>query len=203
MSRLDRSWEYLAIAFAMASVAAWWMPANLLDWQPALAWAEPWRALTGAFVHWNVAHLGTNLLGTALVAALGSMARLPAPATLAWVAAWPLTQATLYMQPAIVHYGGLSGVLHAGVAVATLWLLVCEQGRRRALGAAIGVALLVKLLLEEPWGLPLRPAVNAGIGGTEMAVAPLAHAAGAVAGLVCAAVALVLALGRVRAPTGR
>jgi hypothetical protein len=44
--------------------------------------------------------------------------------------------------------------------------------------------LIVKLLLEAPWGAPLRhPA------GIDIAVAPLAHASGAVAGLVCAVVA--------------
>lgn len=202
VSRNDRSWEHLAAAFALASVAAWWMQVPQLDWQPARAWAEPWRAFTGAFVHWNLAHLWGNLLGTAAVAALGRAARLPAQAMLAWAVAWPLTQAALLIQPQLVHYGGLSGVLHAGMAVAALWLLARDRGQRRVLGAAIVAGLILKLWLEEPWGPPLRLPGIPGNEGTDMAIAPLAHATGVAAGLLCAAVALALAPRQVEAPDG-
>lgn len=195
MNEPGAAWLRLALAFAVASLLAWWLPAPLLDWQPELVAQEPWRALTGAFVHWSPLHLGGNLLGAAVVAALGLAARLPLRATLAWLAAWPLTQAGLALQPALAHYGGLSGVLHAGVAVAALWLVVTEQGRRRALGAALGAGLLVKLALEEPWGAPLRHG-----GGWDIATAPLAHATGTLAGLLCAALAL--AIGARRGQSG-
>lgn len=185
-----RSWLWLALAFAAASLAAWWLPSALLDWQPAQAAAEPWRAFSGAWVHWSAAHLGANLLGAAVVAALGLAARLPPAATLAWALAWPLTQAGLLLQPALAHYGGLSGVLHAGVAVAALWLLVREAGTRRALGAAIAAGLLVKIVLEEPWGPPLRAPAGLWNGGWDIATAPLAHATGAAAGVLCATLAL-------------
>ena len=185
-----RSWAWLATAFAVASVLTWWLPAALLDWQPACAAAEPWRAFSSAFVHWSAGHLMANLLGAAVVAALGLAARLPLSATLAWAAAWPLTQAGLRLQPALAHYGGLSGVLHAGVAVAALWLLVREAGTRRALGAAIGAGLVIKIVLEAPWGPPLRAPTGWLNGGWDIATAPLAHATGAVAGVVCAALAL-------------
>lgn len=191
MNRPGAAWLRLAAAFAAASVLAWWLPTPLLDWQPALALQEPWRAFSGAFVHWSAMHLGANLLGTAVVAALGLAARLPLRATLAWLLAWPLTQAGLLMQPALVHYGGLSGVLHAGVAVAALWLLWRETGRRRVLGAAVLAGLLFKLLLEEPWGAPLRNG-----GGWDIATAPLAHATGTLAGLLCAALALATPAGQ-------
>lgn len=189
-SRHSRSWTVLAAAFVLASVAAWWLPAPLLDWQPALARSEPWRAFTAAWVHWSPLHLAANLLGALVVAALGRAARLSLPATLAWAAAWPLTQAGLLVQPALAHYGGLSGVLHAGVAVAALWLLVRETGVRRTLGAAIATGLLVKLLLEEPWSAPMRLPGTAGNGGWDISTAPLAHTTGAVAGLLCAALSL-------------
>ena len=169
---------------------AWWLPAALLDWQPARAAVEPWRAFSGAFVHWSIAHLFANVLGAAVVAALGIAARLPLPATLAWVAAWPLTQAGLLLQPALAHYGGLSGVLHAGVAVAALWLVVREAGMRRVLGVAIAAGLLIKILLEEPWGPALRVPAGLLSGGWDIATAPLAHATGALAGVICAALAL-------------
>lgn len=179
------AWLRLAAAFAGASALAWLLPAPLLDWQPALALHEPWRAFTGAFVHWSPLHLGGNLLGTAVVAALGAAARLPLRATLAWLAAWPLTQAGLAVQPALVHYGGLSGVLHAGVAVAALWLALRESGRRQALGVCVMAGLLVKVVLENPWGSPLRMSPF-----WDIATAPLAHATGSLAGLLCAGLAL-------------
>ena len=185
MKAPSRWWWRLAAAFAAASLLAWWLPAPLLDWQPALASSAPWRAFSAAFVHWSALHLGANLLGAAVVAALGLAARLPAPAAAAWLAAWPLTQAGLAVQPALLHYGGLSGVLHAGVAVAALWLLVRDSGRRRALGAAVMAGLVLKVVLEQPWGPPLRTG-----GGWDIATAPLAHASGLLAGLLCAGIAL-------------
>jgi hypothetical protein len=41
----------------------------------------------------------------------------------AWVCAWPLTQLGLLMRPDLSHYGGLSGVLHAGAAIVALHLV--------------------------------------------------------------------------------
>lgn len=193
-----RAWLGLAGALALASVLAWFAPAALLDWQPALAANEPWRAFTGAWVHWSPRHLAANLLGAGLVAALGWRARLPARAALAWALAWPLTQCGLLLRPELAHYGGLSGVLHAGVAVAACWLLfrpgppgqpvLPVQSRERWIGGAVAVGLIVKLLLEAPWGPSLRPAAP----GSEwdIAIVPLAHASGALAGLACAAALL-------------
>ncbi len=185
MKRPGATWAALAALLAAGSLLAWTLPAALLDWQPALAAREPWRAFTAAFVHWSPLHLAANLSGALVLAALGLAARLPARFTAAWAAAWPLTQLGLLVQPALAHYGGLSGVLHAGVAVAALALVRRETGRRRALGAAIGAGLLIKLLLEEPWGAPLRHG-----GGWDIATAPLAHATGALAGLLCGAAVL-------------
>jgi rhomboid family GlyGly-CTERM serine protease len=175
----------LTAVLGSASLIVWWLPAALLDWQAALAPRQPWRAWTGAFVHWSEMHLGANLAGTAVVAALGWVARLPTRAALAWALAWPLTQAALLVQPGLAHFGGLSGVLHAGVAVAALWLAVKGRGRQRAIGAALLLGLMAKVLLEEPWGPPLRHG-----GGWDIATAPLAHATGALAGLSCGMLAL-------------
>jgi rhomboid family GlyGly-CTERM serine protease len=185
LSRPGQAWVALAALLAFGSVLCFVLPAPLLDWQPELAVREPWRAFTAAWVHWSLLHLGANLAGALVVAALGLAAQLPWPLALAWALAWPLTQLGLLIEPALAHYGGLSGVLHAGVAVAALALVVLHRGRRRALGAAIGAGLLLKLLLEEPWGPPLRLG-----GGWDIATAPLAHATGACAGLLCAGLVL-------------
>lgn len=181
----DSWWLRLAVLLAAGSVLAWWLPAVTLDWQPALATDEPWRAWTAAFVHWSAMHLGANLAGAAVVALLGLAAHMPARLALAWCAAWPLTQVGLLLRPELVHYGGLSGVLHAGVTVVALWLLVAGPRQRRWVGGALLLGLALKLGLEKPWGDALRHGH-----GWDIAVAPLAHASGAVAGLLCAALAL-------------
>jgi len=102
--------------------------ARALDWQAALGLREPWRLWTSAWVHWNAAHLLVNLAGVLVVAFVGWRARLDTVATGAWLAAWPLTQLAMAalgadrVAAAMPHYGGLSGVLHAGVIVLGLSL---------------------------------------------------------------------------------
>ncbi len=157
------------------------LPTVLLDWQPGLAWREPWRAWSAAFVHYSRLHLAANVAGLLLVAALGTAARLPTLAALAWLAAWPLTQFGLLVQPQLLHYGGLSGVLHAGVAAGALQLVRRRAGGERWIGAALLAGLFVKVLGEAPWGPVLRHPAD-----WDIAVAPVAHACGLAAGLLCA-----------------
>ena len=185
-----RAWLAVAAAGLAGSLLAWWLPANLLDWQPDLAGREPWRAVTAAWVHWSLRHLAANLAGVLVVAALGWVARLPGRAALAWALAWPLTQLGLLLRPELAHYGGLSGVLHAGVAVAAVWLMLggglgrgpSQGGRlRRRIGLAIALGVVAKLWLETPWGPALQTSPE-----WDIAIAPLAHATGALAGAACA-----------------
>jgi len=184
----ERAWVALAILLCAGALAGWAVPHEAIDWQPALAAREPWRASSAVFVHYSALHLGANLAGALLVAALGHAARMPLRGTLAWLAAWPLTQLVLLLQPALLHYGGLSGVLHAGVAVVGVHLVAAQRGRSRAIGAEILAGLLVKVLTEAPWAGPLRhPA------GWDIAVAPFAHASGVAAGVACAVIAEALA----------
>jgi len=182
-----RAWLALTSALMLSAIAGWWLPNAALDWQPALAAREPWRAWTAVAVHYSPLHLAANLAGAALVGALGVAARLPWGIALAWLLAWPLTHLGLLMRPDLLHYGGLSGVLHAGVAAAALWLLARDRGRRRLIGAAVLAVLLAKILGESPWG----PAVQARE-GWDIGIAPFAHASGALCGLLCARVALLL-----------
>lgn len=180
-----RAWAALALLMALAALAAWPADASRLDWQPALAAREPWRALTAAAVHYSPLHLGANVAGAVLVGALGVVARVPGRIVLAWLMAWPLTQAGLLLRPDLLHYGGLSGVLHAGVSAAALWLVVHDRGRRQWIGAAILMVLTLKIVAESPWG----PAVQSRE-GWDIAVAPFAHASGALCGLLCARLSL-------------
>jgi rhomboid family GlyGly-CTERM serine protease len=167
------------------SLLAWPLPSALLDWQPDRVFDQPWRALSAVFVHWSEGHLAANVAGALLLMALGWAARLPWPATVAWSAAWPLTQLGLLLRPELAHYGGLSGVLHAGVAVAATWLAVTARGARRGIGAALLLGLLAKVASEQPFGDVLQQPA-----GWDIAVAPFAHASGTIAGFACAAVAL-------------
>ena len=182
MSRGTLAWCALAGAFGLAALLSWGVPRERIDWQPALALQAPWRAWTAAFAHWSAWHLGANLAGCAVVAAFGAAARVPARSTAAWLVAWPLGHALLALQPALTSYGGLSGVLHAGVAIAASHLVRdAASPRRRRLGGAVLAGLLVKLLIEAPWGTPTRL-----VAGWDFPVAPLAHATGTLAGLLCA-----------------
>lgn len=174
-------WAGLCLLAALGALLAEGADPAVLRWQPEMAWAQPWRAITAAWVHWSPLHLAANLAGTAVVAALGLAAGCHRRAALAWALAWPLTQLGLLAQPTLEAYGGLSGVLHAAVAVAAWQLLRGAAGRRRAIGAAIALALVAKLLLEAPWQGPLRQ-----VPGWDIAIAPAAHASGAAAGWLCA-----------------
>jgi rhomboid family GlyGly-CTERM serine protease len=188
LTRPGRAWAALAGVLVGASVAALALdPAALarLDWRPALAGAEPWRAWTAALVHGSGAHLAANAAGGLLVGAYGWVARVPPRAALAWAVAWPATQAALaWLAPGLPRYVGLSGVLHAGLAVAALHLALAARGRVRTVGAATLAVVVAKVALEAPWGPLLRPSEALGI-----QVAPVAHAAGLLAGTLAALVA--------------
>lgn len=176
------AWAALGVVLAGGALVGTLAPTSALDWQPTRAWREPWRWWSAAFVHWSALHLAVNLLGAAAVVAWGWVARVPARGALAWAVAWPLTHLALLAQPRLAHYGGLSGVLHAGVAVAAVWLLARERGVRRAIGAAVLAALVLKVALEAPWRGALQT-----VAPWDFAVAPLAHAAGVVAGALLGA----------------
>ena len=166
---------------AGAALLAWPVDSGLLVWQPEHWATQPWRWWTAAAVHLSALHLGANLAGTALVAARGVVGGCGRRAALAWALAWPLCHLGLLLQPELQRFGGLSGVLHTAVAVAAVQVLGTARGWRRGIGAALLAGLLLKILLEAPWAGPLRQ-----VQGWDIAIAPLAHATGAVAGLITA-----------------
>ena len=171
-----RSWLFLCAALVGVSLIAWPFPSEALDWQPTLITAQPWRIVTAAFVHWTPIHLAANLAGCAVIALLGWRASLGRHEVIAALIALPLTQLGLLLRPELQRYAGLSGVLHALVAIAALTLLT-RGGRERLVGVAILVGLAIKLALEHPLGPVLRPTP-----GFDFPVAPFAHLTGAVAG---------------------
>jgi rhomboid family GlyGly-CTERM serine protease len=178
------AWVALALLALLPALVTGVGAQPAIDFRAALAASQPWRLWSAAWVHYSAAHLAVNAAGTVLVAALGVAARLPPRAALAWALAWPLTHALLAVEPRIAYYGGLSGLLHAGVAVAGAWLVCSERGRPRAIGAALLGGLALKVFYEAPWreALPASPALG-------IVTAPLAHASGALCGAISGMVA--------------
>jgi membrane associated rhomboid family serine protease len=144
--------------------------ANALDWQPALGLREPWRLWTCAWVHWSAAHLLVNTVGAVVVAFAGWRARLPTAAALAWFLAWPLTQLTMAalgsdrFAAVMPHYGGLSGVLHAGAVVLGLslaWPVARARTRPAATPSRMDIGFVAtrastiepSRLTEGPWAM--------------------------------------------------
>lgn len=181
------AWIFVASVLAVAATGGWLIPHVVIDWQPGLVATQPWRAFTAIGVHYSALHLGGNLGGAALAGAFGWAAQVPPRLALAWLAAWPLTHLGLLVEPRLLHYGGLSGVLHAGAAVVLAQLLVHGSKAQRCVGAALALGLVAKLVSEAPWGSALRYTAD-----WDIATAPIAHTTGAVAGAVCGAVALAL-----------
>lgn len=176
------AWALLSASIFVATLAAQAVPTTVLDWQPGLAAQQPWRWWSALFVHFSLLHLAANLLGLVLVAAFGLSARVPWPMTAAWLAAWPLTHLALLLQPALRHYGGLSGVLHAAVAIVAVHLVA--QGPGRWIGGAVLAGLCLKVLGESPWLGPVQQ-----VAGWDIGVAPVAHACGLAVGTACALLA--------------
>ena len=178
------AWLAVTALLAACALLGWHLNPDTLDWQPALAVSQPWRAFTAVGVHYSVQHLAGNLAGVALAGVFGVVALVPARMAWAWLAAWPLTHLGLLVKPELAHYGGLSGVVHAGVAVVIVFVLVSGTHRQRLVGSAVLVGFCAKLLSESPWGEALRHPI-----GWDIAVAPIAHTTGALAGAACAALA--------------
>lgn len=164
----------LLIGLAVASVAGLALPAAPWDWQAGRWLAEPWRLWSCVLVHGSPLHAGANAAGALLLAALAARAGAGRRELLALLLAWPLLHALLALRTDLGSYFGASGLLHGAAAVLGLRLL--ELGRHeRRIGLALLAGLLLKLLLEQPWGPTLRQ--QSFWGG--MATVPLAHALGA------------------------
>ena len=179
------AWGALAAALAMAALALQGAPPGLVDWQPSLAWSQPWRLWSAGLVHLSMGHLYANLAGCVVVGAFGIAACVNMTGVAAWLLAWPLGHAALAWQPQLLHYAGLSGLLHAGVAVAALPLAWRGTGSSRWVGTAVLGGLAAKVLFERPWLAAVQQ-----VPGWDIPIAPVAHLAGALAGLVCGAGAL-------------
>jgi rhomboid family GlyGly-CTERM serine protease len=173
---------WIAVAIILCSLLAWPLNHAAIDWQPALAYTQAWRAFSAVFVHYSPMHLGANLVGAMVVGVFGWAAQVPRRTTLAWLMTWPLTQLGLLVQPSLLHYGGLSGVLHAGVVIVCTHLMFQGTSTQRRIGWATLLVVLVKVLTETPWAAPLSHPAE-----WDIAIAPMAHASGVAVGAVLGA----------------
>jgi rhomboid family GlyGly-CTERM serine protease len=182
LRRPGAAWCVVALSLLLGSLlTAAWHATAALEWQPGLAAMQPWRWWTAAFVHYSNLHLVGNLTGLALTAAFGWVSRVPPRAALAWFVAWPLTHlAFLWAVPELLHYGGLSGVVHSGVAIVIAHLLITGNSGQRAVAATVLLGLLAKIATETPW----REAVQRHE-GWDIGIAPMAHVTGVLAGSLC------------------
>jgi rhomboid family GlyGly-CTERM serine protease len=170
---------------------------SVLEWQPDAALDAPWRFWSAAFVHYSRLHLIGNIAGLALTAAFGWVARVPTSAAISWALAWPLTHLLfIWLAPDLRHYGGLSGVVHAGVAIGLVHLFICGTRGQRLIATVLCTGLVAKILSETPW----RGSVQQQ-DGWDIAIAPIAHVTGVLAGTLLALTAHVLRrLGAPRSP---
>lgn len=178
----DWSWPALCLLLAAGSALSWWLGDPIeWEWWPDFA-GDTMTWWTAALVHRSAAHGLANLLALAAVAVLGLALQVPRAQAWALFAAWPLSTLGLLLFPQIERYAGLSGVLHAAVAVLVVH---CAGDRTRQPWAGLlGAGLAAKLLAEGAWSRPLVFEPEWGF-----AVATGAHLSGALAGLLCALVA--------------
>lgn len=177
------AWCTAALLMIAGTLAAWPLARTAVDWQPSRV-AEVWRWWSAAFVHYSGHHLSANIGAAILVAGFGWTAGAPLRSAIAWCAAWPLTHLLLLLQPALLHYGGLSGLMHTGVAVVCVHLVFTGTPARKFVGAAVFAGMAAKIVGESPFGEPLRHVAE-----WDVAVAPIGHFTGTLAGVLCSAIA--------------
>jgi len=172
-----------------AAVAGGMIAANALELRPDLAWREPWRLLTGHFVHINWPHVLVNAAGWLVVARLLA-AELPAlrQAWLLPVAALVIGVGLTQLLPTLAWYRGFSGVLHALFFAGTVqWLTVALRAEAGLRGLWLPVLLLIggtlKVVAEQPadGATPFAEWLGAG-------TVPQAHLLGALVGALVGAV---------------
>jgi rhomboid family GlyGly-CTERM serine protease len=149
--------ERLALGGALALVALQALPAApWLEYRRALLVAEPWRILTGHFVHLNWPHALAN------AAAWWIVARLFAPELgarrqllIALAACVGIALGLAWLYPQIAWYRGFSGTLHAlffagATRAARAAIRSHQRWRARWLPLALAAGGAIKVALEQP-----------------------------------------------------
>jgi len=185
-----KAWITLCGVLAVASVAAWAAgpaAAPLLQWDRTLWLQQPWTLWTASLVHLSAAHLLGNLLTLGALAVLGSSLGAGQAATRALIVAWPLGTLALLAWPQVRQYSGMSGLIHAAVAV--LWAHAVVHRRAYPLSFVLFVGMGIKLLSEHAWLTPVSFDPSWGFN-----VVYAAHLSGTLVGAACGMAAAVWGL---------
>jgi rhomboid family GlyGly-CTERM serine protease len=137
---------------------------------------EYWRLVSGHLVHLGVGHLWPNLAALAIIGVLFDEVLRGSDWWRTAIASAAAIDAGLYaLEPDVLWYVGLSGVLHGFVAAGALVLLL----ERQALGVVLGVGLVAKLAFEQLVGA--LPFTAESVGGPVIVAAHLYGSLGAFA----------------------
>ncbi|HUQ50585.1 MAG TPA: rhombosortase [Gammaproteobacteria bacterium] len=150
----------------------------------AIEGGQYWRLVSGHLVHLGLGHLWPNLAALLVIGALFDDVFRSVDWLRASLASAAAIDVGLYvLDPDVIWYVGLSGVLHGLVAAGAFALLL----RRQKIGAVLAAGLGAKLAFEQLAG-PL-PFTAESVGGP---VVVAAHLYGAAGGLLAEAVAHVV-----------
>ena len=174
----------LSVNIGLSVVVLAVMAAELLSWgdalefRRALASTQPWRLLTGHFVHLGFVHALLNCVALVLLGRLFAD-RLRPPEFFGILAVAPVVVSLLFLValPDLLWYRGLSGVLHAIYFAGCVVWIGSTSGRARWLPIAALLGGTAKVLLEQPWdsSFPVHEVLR-------IAVVPQAHLIGAIVG---------------------
>jgi rhomboid family GlyGly-CTERM serine protease len=186
----------LVLLLVQAAATHWPELGAALEYRRAVVSAEPWRLLTGHWVHINWPHVLINAGAWFVLARLFPYELTPWRQAVIVLSASVAIGAGLALGwPDVAWYRGFSGILHAlFFAGATTWLLWdwLRRARQAAARLWLPVVLLVggglKVAFEQPATgvMPYAPWLGA-------AVVPQAHLLGALCGMLVGAI---LALSR-------
>jgi len=173
---------------AVVSMLVWWAGdawAWELTWRADSWLRRPWTLWTTAWVHINTPHLIGNQLAVGALAAMAWLLRPHAGTSVAWLLTWPLSTLILLLWPQIGYFAGLSGLVHAAVAVVGVHLLAGEMRipKARRWGGLLLLGLVIKLGLERAWLWPVVWNDSA-----NMSIVQAVHLTGALVGAVLALV---------------
>ena len=157
-----------------------------LAWQAGSWPARPWTLWTAAWVHASAGSLLGNLLAMGALAVLGAWLRLGRTAAMALFLAWPLSTLALLLWPEVQAYAGLGAAIHAAAMV--LWTQLAFRPDAKPLSFVLFAGMGLKLLAEQAWLQPVAFDPPWGI-NVVMAAHLAGAASGAIAGLLCLAIA--------------
>jgi rhomboid family GlyGly-CTERM serine protease len=151
---------------------------NALEYRRAAAFSEPWRLLTGHFVHLSLLHALLNGVALLLIGRLFADRLKPAEIWMLLLAG-PVVISIVFwsLLPELQWYRGLSDVLHSIYFAGCVVWVATTTGRARWLPIAALLVGSLKVLIEQPWdsSFPVHEVLR-------VAVVPQAHLIGAIVG---------------------